>query len=152
MPGTSQKEETMMKIIDGNLLDIEEGIVAHQVNSHGVMGSGVAVAVRKKYPQVYSLYQDYCEESKNPLGDIQVIRVSRQLIVINVFGQTSYGHGRQTSYDATDRAWYTLGKWYGDQEIHIPYLMGCGLGGGNWEIYKTIVEQHHKNVVAVKLS
>ena len=32
-----------MKIINGNILDITEGVIVHQVNCKGVMGAGLAL-------------------------------------------------------------------------------------------------------------
>lgn len=38
-----------VKIVNGDLLDASEDIFGHQVNCQGVMGSGVALALRRKY-------------------------------------------------------------------------------------------------------
>jgi len=46
-----------MKIINRDLLTIESGIIAHQVNCQGKMGAGLALKIRKKYPQVYEYYK-----------------------------------------------------------------------------------------------
>ena len=144
--------EIQMQVKDGNLLDVTEGIIAHQVNCFGVMGAGVALAIKETYPAAFDDYDKYCQLGKSLLGGIQVIQATDQLKVINVFGQISLGtRTRQTSYDATDEAWEVIGKLFGDQTIHIPYMMGCGLGGGNREIYKAILNRHHNDVVAMKI-
>ncbi|WP_411668007.1 hypothetical protein [Bacillus subtilis] len=39
----------MIKIIQGDLLEAKENIIAHQVNCKGVMGSGIALQIKKKY-------------------------------------------------------------------------------------------------------
>ncbi len=46
----------MIKIIDGNLFDTKAKIIAHQVNCRGVMGSGVALQIKERYPYVYEMY------------------------------------------------------------------------------------------------
>lgn len=143
-----------MKIVEMDLFDVTEGIIAHQVNCQGVMGSGVAKIVREMYPRAYESYRELCQRyaPKQLLGLVQPVRVSDDLWVLNVFGQEGFGNaGRNTSYDATADAWAKIGAHYGEDLIHIPYLMGCALGGASWNIYETIVDEHHPHVVAVKL-
>lgn len=40
----------MIEYRKGNLLDITSGVIVHGCNMRGVMGSGVALAIRNKYP------------------------------------------------------------------------------------------------------
>lgn len=35
--------------------------IAHQVNCRGKMGSGVALAIKQKYPEVYQKYSEACK-------------------------------------------------------------------------------------------
>ena len=41
----------MVKIIEGNLFDTKANIICHQCNCQGVMGSGVAAEVKRRYPE-----------------------------------------------------------------------------------------------------
>lgn len=43
----------MIKIVKGDLLKVEKGIIVHQVNCQKTMGSGIALSIRKKYPSHY---------------------------------------------------------------------------------------------------
>lgn len=143
-----------MKVLTGDLFDVTEGIIAHQVNCQGVMGSGVAKIVREMYPQAYESYRELCQRyaPKQLLGMVQPVKVTPDLTVLNVFGQEGFGQAkRNTSYDATDDAWLKIGQHYRDKVIFIPYLMGCALGGGDWEIYETIVDRNCDDVIAIKL-
>lgn len=57
----------LTQIVHGNLLDIESGIIAHQVNCKGVMGAGLAKQIRLKYPIVYQAYIEwYCANILRP--------------------------------------------------------------------------------------
>lgn len=44
----------------GDVFTSELPAVAHGVNTHGVMGSGIAVAVKKNFPQTYQTYRNHC--------------------------------------------------------------------------------------------
>ena len=145
-----------MKVVPGDLFDVTEGIIAHQVNCQGVMGSGVAAVVKRLYPKAFERYAEFCDANSDNraalLGIVQPVLVADGLKVLNVFGQEGFGSPtRNTSYDATDVAWEKIGRAFGDRTIYIPYLMGCALGGGDFTIYSAIVDSHHPDVVAVKL-
>ena len=58
----------MIKIIDGNLFDSKAQIICHQCNCQGVMGSGVAAEVKRRYPHVYKAYRKDYEQGKLRLG------------------------------------------------------------------------------------
>ena len=94
-----------IKNINGNLLDSTAEFIVHQVNCLGVMGSGVARAIRDKWPVVYDeyskLFQNTAEWTSHLLGKIQIIKISDTQSVVNLFAQSNYGYDgrRYTSYD-----------------------------------------------------
>ena len=135
----------MVHYIKGNLLDSKENYICHQVNCQGRMGSGVAKQVREKWPAVYDVYRAEAHPSR--LGEICSVNIIGNIpiqTVINMYGQETYGYdGRRfTSYDAF---WSCLGKIrervpHGST-IAFPDHIGCGLGGANWEVIRTMIEQ-----------
>jgi O-acetyl-ADP-ribose deacetylase (regulator of RNase III) len=148
----------------GNLLDVTEGIIAHGCNCKGVMGSGVARAIRDTYPKVYDEYASLCHDASasgtDLLGENQYCRVEEsryglfdELVVVNMFTQNSFGSDgrRYVSYDAVDTCFASLVKkmkkhgWMdGIDTIHIPQI-GSGLGGGKWSIIESIIDAHTKD-------
>ncbi len=147
----------------GNILTVTEGIIVQQVNCQGVMGSGVAAAIRAQYPQVFEQYVKFCKSKEAPtqlLGELLMVQVAPSLYIANIFGQYAYGRnpagqyrGMYTSYDALDAGLQKLTKWidseagyaidkdlnFANPTIHYP-LIGCGLGGGNWEVVSAIIQ------------
>ena len=130
---------------NSNLLDVESGIIAHGCNAQGVMGSGVARQLRAKYPKIYS---SYCQHlsilDANPLGTVDFIRVSPKLVVANMITQLNYGRGgtQYVSYAAmrlTMQSVLSSAKNMG-LDVHIPYMVGAGLGGGDLTEIKSIYE------------
>lgn len=55
----------MVKIVDGDLFSVTQGIIGHQVNCKGVMGGGVALQVKNNYYNVYKEYRDLCSKNKS---------------------------------------------------------------------------------------
>lgn len=153
-----------VKVVDGDLLSTKAKYICHQVNCQGKMGSGVARQIRGKYPTVYRWYKVKCSEgarekerlgvSKSPLlGQVQMVYkedypVGKSDIdsqaVCNLFSQDQYGYnGKQfTDYAAFEKCLLQLRKMIPVGEtIAMPYKIGCGLGGGNWETVYNLIDK-----------
>jgi len=119
-----------------NILNIDHGIIVHQVNCQGVMGCGIAKRLRDLYPIIYTKYKQH--EFK--LGDVQFIQVNKiinkkLLYICNLAGQDRYGRNkRHTDYKAVYKGLKTINKWASKQKlpVYIPRNMGCINAGGNW--------------------
>lgn len=57
----------MIKYIKGNLFDSEADALVNTVNTQGVMGKGIALQFKEKYPSNYRLYHEACKR-----GEVQV--------------------------------------------------------------------------------
>jgi O-acetyl-ADP-ribose deacetylase (regulator of RNase III) len=141
----------MIKIVEGNILEATEDIIGHQVNCQGVMGAGLAKQIRNKYPFAYECYKSYCDEAENKkelMGSIRQVKVDDGKIIAHIFSQ--YGYGRNALY--TD--YTSLGKALQHLEIKarnfeesvaLPYGIGCGLAGGDWEVVYSMIETIFEN-------
>jgi O-acetyl-ADP-ribose deacetylase (regulator of RNase III) len=69
----SNTPKTKLKttVVDGDLLDQKTDVIAHQVNCLGVMGAGVALQIKNKWPEVYEGYKNFCHDELNRLGAMQ---------------------------------------------------------------------------------
>jgi len=135
-----------MKVIKGNLLN-QQGVILHQVNCKRVMGAGIAKQIRLLYPQHYI---DYIN-SQQKLGDIVITHVSPTLTIIGLFAQDGYGRNKQhTNYKALEQCLIKVAQ-LNVQPIYAPYKIGCGLGGGNWEIVQQLFKKHLPQTTFVKL-
>lgn len=140
-------------IVNGDIVNAKEDIIIHQVNCKNAMGSGVARALFEKWYAVKSEYHNYCElcfsagiTSKDLLGHILPVKVSDK-IIINCFSQENFGgDGKQyTDYNAIEKCFSKINELYPNNTIAIPYLYGCGLGGGNWDIVQSIIQKYFSN-------
>jgi len=134
-----------MEIIQCDILCISHGLIGHQCNTKGVMGAGLALQIKKKYPHVYSSYQSACQSNAFKLGSIQAIQITPELYIVNLGAQESYGRNKTyTSYEALTtclKKLYDFSKKI-DLPIYLPYGLGCGLAGGNWSIVKELINIH----------
>lgn len=166
---TKNVEEVLIlvTIIEGDLFETDANIICHQVNCRGVMGSGVALQVKKKYPHIYHGYVELCKSHENLLGEVFVASTNPKFegfsgditdqwqTICNLFAQDRYGRDKcYTSYEAMQKCFdyvraMTLRKnnHYG-ATIAMPYMIGCGLGGGDWDrVYKMINDTFAENNV-----
>jgi len=136
------------------------------------MASGLAKQIRNKYPNVYEEYVNLINWAKDEykrgyskkeslLGSIQFINCSDGKVIANLFGQEGYGRDkRYTDYDALRSSLIGLyesvtcnyNTSYGET-IAIPYNLGCGLAGGDWNIVYKMIEEvfNDYNVTIYKL-
>lgn len=138
-------------VLGKNLINSNCSVIAHQTNCLGIMGSGVAVAIKNTYPEVFTLYHDLCKQT-NPLGTTQLVEVGpeggKQRFIANVFGQYSIGREKQqTDYDALKRALTDLRTQMEEKNLNsvaFPVYMGAARGGGNWAFILAMIMEIFK--------
>lgn len=140
----------MITYIKGDLLSVKTGIIAHGCNAQGVMGSGVAKAVRAKYPDAYSSYRTFCknEEDKSRLvGRTSWYNPNHKLFIANCITQNFFGGdgALYVDYEGLAECMLHLNYVNAGLSIHMPKI-GCGLGGGDWNVVSKIIEDKIKSV------
>lgn len=134
----------------GNLLDVEVGIIVHGCNSLGVMGSGFALEVKQRHPDVFNKYVAYCASAGGrSIGTVQLCAVSEYKYIINAITQKKYGSGLQVSYEAIRSCFEAVNEIAKQLTIdNIDYklpimfpLIGAGRGGGDWNIISKIIDE-----------
>lgn len=138
----------MIKVVEGNILDAKEDIIGHQVNCMGVMGSGLAKQIKDKYKNVYKRYKEHCKERDydgfHLLGHNLLVEIDGGRYVSNLFGQRGYGKDKkQTDYVSLRLALIRLEKTARKNglTVSLPYGLGCGLAGGDWDtVYEIIAD------------
>lgn len=137
-----------MQYIKKDITTVTRGIVAHGVNCKGVMGGGVALAIRNKWPPVFDLYASV-KPSPDLLGQCQLVPVTSDVWVANCFTQIAYGRDPNVKYASPHAIKRSLREAFAfaaadDKPLYLPPI-GCGLGGLSWNIdVRNIVEELEK--------
>jgi len=146
-----------ISIKKGDILLGGDNVIAHQVNCLGVMGSGVALAIKNKYPRVYSEYVDFCKQEERKgnelLGNVQLVEIPNDnLFVANLFGQLKFSSEpgvRSTSYDAIYESMSKLRdeliKRGNITTIGFPYGMSSVRAGADWNVIYEMIKSVFKN-------
>ena len=117
------------------------------VNDEGKYGAGFSGALSRRWPKVESEYKQWWREKYGQLklGDIQIIQVLSDLVVVNMVAQkgvVSKENPTPIKYDALkaclSKAGVEISKY--NASVHIPRI-GCGLACGKWEEVEPLIEQ-----------
>ena len=60
----------MIKYIHGNLFNSKAQTIVNTVNCVGVMGKGIALVFKLRYPKMFDLYQDLCRQGLMDVGKL----------------------------------------------------------------------------------
>ena len=158
----------MITTINKDILTVEKGVIVHSVNCLGAAG-GLAGAIARKWPKNVEEYRKHVNTHKQSvtlLGSVFEVNVAHNLFVANLFGQYDIGMSKQqTEYAALISGFKRIADtvFYGDDKIpdysnheyylsrltlndvYIPYKIGCGLGGADWNIVEEILHKVFDN-------
>ena len=151
-----------MEIKHGNILSVDQGIIVHQVNTLGVMGAGLALQIKEKYPIAFKDYKEmseyYGNDPKYLMGKTLISDATQGIYIAHLFAQSSIGRGAlRTDYKAFEDGLLELQGHIvrfglSHLPIYFPYKIGCGLGGGDWGgVIKPLINKHFPKATIVKL-
>lgn len=116
-------------------------VIVNTVNTVGVMGKGVALAMREAFPEVLAPYQAACRSSRLRPGGLQVLPTQDGRRVVNL--ATKMHYRKPSQLDWIGYGLFALNAWLCGQDaaprsLAIP-LPGAGNGGISPEMSQTLV-------------
>jgi O-acetyl-ADP-ribose deacetylase (regulator of RNase III) len=139
----------MLKIINGSLLGSDCRYIAHQCNCFSRRGAGLASAVFKAFPWA-DVYSNRFERGNDAslFGSITIHGDPKRnrRYIINIYGQLKPGKpspGQDSAVSRLEAFYKALDQIAETPElksIGFPYGIGCGLAGGDWEKYESLLE------------
>ncbi len=148
-----------MKIVyrKGDLLKAPERVICHGCNAKGIMGAGIALAIRKTYPAAFNRYREtFLAQGRHlDIGQCIFVHCPDERVIINAVTQADYGRDPKTvyvSYEAVRSVIAQIDTWamaHAVDMVAFPKI-GAGLANGDWSIIETIIEteaRHFQPVV-----
>lgn len=137
----------------GDLLSSSCKVILHGTNAQGVMGSGIAKQIRKKWPNVYEIYHLRYKTFGLNLGDIIPVFTVDGRVVVNCVTQENFGHDKKcyVDYDAIEQCISKIDNLvynWDTTEVGMP-MIGAGLGGGEWPLIEDIIIRNAKKFIPV---
>jgi O-acetyl-ADP-ribose deacetylase (regulator of RNase III) len=134
-----------MKYIIGNMLEADTQALVNTVNTVGVMGKGIALQFKERFPANFKIYANACKKGEVKIGKMLVVKentLAGEKIIINFptkaewFKKSQYNYIEEGLEDLIN-----VIKEYKIHSIAIPPL-GCGNGGLKWEKVKLLMDKH----------
>lgn len=127
--------------VKGDILDSEAEALVNPVNCVGVMGKGLALQFKSKFPTMFQQYETLCISGCMKLGYVCPVFDGDSLIILF----PTKGHWRFPSRPSDIRAGLMDLRHLIESRhigsIAIPAL-GCGNGGVLWTETKKLISEH----------
>lgn len=145
-----------MQIIDGDLLSYSTNkikYIVQQCNCQTVSAKGLSEKIFKRWP----VTNTYTSRKKRHTGTIDLFQICDKEYVVNVYGQNFPGKSHD-QYETKEMRlqWFITGlhalsqQAHPNSEITFPYMIGCGLAGGNWNDYLHVITKFADHVYQTK--
>ena len=147
----------MPKINKENILETSYQYIAHQTNCVSTNYAGLAKFLFDKYPFAKTSAQ---RTNQAKLGDIDICSDGiNNRYIINMYaqyypGESKYSNGIDTNVlrqEAFNHCLDEISLIKNLKEIAFPYFIGCGLAGGNFELYNSYIENFEKKLPNVQV-
>lgn len=132
----------MIKFVTGNLLNANAEALVNTVNTVGVMGKGIALQFKNRFPNNYKVYRDACKNKTFKTGLILSVKEGDLLDQKYILNFPTKAHWKSPSkIEYIETGLVALKK-----EIEILQIksiaippLGCGNGGLDWSVVKQLM-------------
>lgn len=131
----------MIDYVEGDLLKANTEALVNSVNSVGVMGRGVALEFKRRFPENFKAYKEACDWGEVQPGRMFVFETG-ELIPSYIINFPTKRHWRGNSrIDDIEAGLVALVTEVEQREIRSIALppLGCGLGGLDWQQVKQLI-------------
>jgi O-acetyl-ADP-ribose deacetylase (regulator of RNase III) len=126
----------------GNILQSNTQVIVNTVNCKGVMGKGLALKFRKKYPEMFQEYEKECAAGKLVIGKLHLFKRDEFPWILNFPTKNDWRHKSSIRFiEAGLRAFAEEYRGWKIGSIAFPQL-GCDLGGLKWSDVKPLMETY----------
>ncbi len=133
----------MIEYIEGDIFSSPAQVIVNTVNTVGVMGKGLALAFKQRYPEMFACYRTACEKRQLKIGKLMLWYAPDHWILLFPTKE----HWRNPSkLEYIENGLIKFVNTYADKNITsiaFPRL-GCGNGELNWDDVRPLMERYLK--------
>jgi O-acetyl-ADP-ribose deacetylase (regulator of RNase III) len=134
-----------------DIFTLDVDAFAHGCNCMGLMGAGIALQFRLRYPDMYLGYKQFCKnlDYDKIMGGMVYTWFGKDVTIFNLMTQHQPGRHAKLQYveESFKNMFYAIKIMPDDKRIKslaIPAI-GCGIGGLQWdEVFETIIQTADK--------
>lgn len=131
----------MINYIKGDIFDSPAQVIVNPVNTVGVMGKGLALSFKQRYPEMFQAYRTACEKHLLTVGKLMLWRAPDHWILLFPTKE-NWCHPSKLSY--IEKGLIKFTETYANKNITsvaFPKL-GCGNGELDWNKVKPLMEKY----------
>jgi O-acetyl-ADP-ribose deacetylase (regulator of RNase III) len=132
----------MIRFVRGNLFDSQAEALVNAVNTVGVMGRGVALEFKHRFPENDRAYRLACKREELVVGKIFVTETNleRPRWIINFPTKQHWRNPSKLEFvrDGLEDFVHVIES-HSIKSVALPAL-GCGLGGLEWKTVRVLLE------------
>ncbi|WP_372395222.1 macro domain-containing protein (plasmid) [Azospirillum sp. HJ39] len=141
-----------IRFVHGDIFQANVSAIVNTVNCVGVMGAGVALGVRQRYPEVMPEYMAACRNGALQPGSLLATDTIDGPIVLNVATKRHWRDPSRIEWIETGLANLTA---HLDADLRIASValppLGCGNGGLSWAAVRPLVIRHLDRITSVDI-
>jgi len=136
----------MLKYYDGTVFNVPVKTLVNTVNCLGVMGSGIALEFKLRFPKMYNDYEKRCREKEVRIGKPYIYKHSKDIWIMNFPTKNHWKYPSKIEWIEEGLKFFkeNYKKWAIDS-IAFPKL-GTANGKLNWKEVKEIMEKYLINL------
>ena len=132
----------MVRILTGDLFQSKAQTLVNAVNCVGVMGKGIALDFKVRFPDMYDDYVARCAAKQVRLGEPYLFQRPTPLWVLNFPTKDHWRSPASLSGIADGLAYVERHyRQWGIQSLAVPAL-GCGHGSLDWQVVGPVLHRH----------
>ena len=133
----------MIEYIEGDIFDSPAQVIVNTVNTVGVMGKGLALSFKKRYPDMFESYKKVCEKHQLTIGKLMLHKEADHWILLF---PTKENWRNPSKLEYIEKGLMKFVSTYAEKHIAsiaFPKL-GCGNGELDWNLVRPLMERYLK--------
>ena len=135
----------MIRYIEGDIFKSPAQVIVNTVNTVGVMGKGIALEFKKRYPDMFQAYREICDKRKLKTGSLMLYYEPDHWILLFPTKENWRNPSRMEYIEAGLAKFCRTYAEKGITSVAFPKL-GCGNGELNWSDVQPVMEKYLKDL------
>ena len=135
----------MIEYIEADIFESPAQVIVNTVNTVGVMGKGLALSFKQRYPAMFEKYKDACKKHLLTIGKLMLFYEADHWLLMF---PTKKDWRNPSKLEYIEKGLMKFISTYDDKNItYVAFpRLGCGNGDLNWNDVKPIMERYLNNL------
>src|SRR6056297_2677226 len=132
----------MIHYYEGTVFNTPAKTIVNTVNCVGVMGAGIALEFKLRYPEMYKDYKEKCKNDKVKVGRPYLYRLKNDLRILNFPRKKHWRNNSKLEWIESGLIYFRNNYQKINMESVAFPKLGTNNGGLNWSDVKQLMEEY----------